>query len=290
MKVSIVTPSFNQAPFLEAALRSVLDSPGVDLEYVVMDGGSTDGSVDIIRKYADRLAHWESAPDGGQYDAITRGFQKTTGEIMGWLNSDDQYTPWALSVVCEIFSQHPDLQWLTTLRQFRLDERGLPVRTLVHPGFARGSFAHGENLPERGAFATGFLQQESTFWRRSLWEKAGAQVGKGFPLAGDFELWARFFQHAEPVGVEVPLGGFRFHGAQKTGNRQDVYLREANAALAQHGVQRWSPLLRPIRAFAHRHLLGCPVRLAAALGLVFPSQLVRHDRNSGQWKLLKTYV
>ncbi len=271
-------------------MRSVLDQQTANVEYVVMDGGSTDGSVEIIRRYADRLAHWESAPDAGQYDAITRGFQKTTGEVMGWLNSDDQYTPWALNIVGEIFAQHPEVQWLTTLRQFRLDERGWPVRSLLHPGFARGSFLHGENLPERGAFATGFLQQESTFWRRSLWEKAGAQVGLGFPLAGDFELWARFFAHAEPVGVEVPLGGFRFHGAQKTGNRQDVYLREANAALAHHGVQRWSSLLRPLRAFAHHHLRGKPVRLAAMMGLVFPSQFVRHDRNSGQWKLLRTYI
>src|SRR5215469_5586779 len=93
-KISIVTPSFNQAEFLEETIRSVLDQNYPNLEYVVVDGGSTDGSVDIIKKYAHRLAWWVSEPDDGQYAAINKGFKHSSGEIMAWINSDDKYLPW----------------------------------------------------------------------------------------------------------------------------------------------------------------------------------------------------
>jgi glycosyltransferase involved in cell wall biosynthesis len=114
MRISVVTPSFNQGVFLEAAMRSVLDQAGCDIEYVVMDGGSTDGSVETIERFAPQLVHWESARDAGQYDAVTRGFSHTSGEVMGWLNSDDLYCRWAFSIVAEIFAQHPEVEWLTT--------------------------------------------------------------------------------------------------------------------------------------------------------------------------------
>ena len=107
MKFSIVTPSYNQAPFLEAAMSSVLSQRDAELEYVVMDRGSTDGSPAIIERHAAQLAYWESARDAGQYDAITRGFAKTSGEILAWLNSDDLYCPGAFSIAREILCRRP---------------------------------------------------------------------------------------------------------------------------------------------------------------------------------------
>ena len=275
MKFSIVTPSYNQAEFLDAAMSSVLSQRDAEIEYVVMDGGSTDGSQAIIERHAPRLAHWESACDAGQYDAITRGFAKTTGEILAWLNSDDLYCPWAFSVVREIFETFPQVEWLTTTMQIRWDAAGRAARTLHVPGYSRRGFLRGEYLPMKGRFATGWIQQESTFWRRSLWEKAGAQVGKDYPLAGDFELWARFFEHAELYAVETPLGGFRFHGNQKTGGDRADYLSEAERALVAHGGKRPSS----VQKFMRRRGL-----------LKEPAPIVRHNRRSGRWEITKVSV
>lgn len=274
-KISIVTPSFNQGKFLESAMRSVLEQDVPSLEYVVMDGGSKDGSAEIVQRYASRLAHWESGPDAGQYDAVTRGFARTSGEIMGWLNSDDIYCPWALSVAREIFAQHPDVEWLTTTTQIRWDAAGRAARALHVPGYSRAGFWRGEYLPAKGRFALGWIQQESTFWRRSLWERAGAQVGRAYPLAGDFELWARFFRHAELYAVETPLGGFRFHGDQKTGGDRADYTAEAERALVAHGGKLRSPL--------HSALRRRGLWKEAA-------PIVRHDRRANRWELRRVRV
>lgn len=288
MKISIVTPSFNQAAFLEEAMLSVLAQKHAALEYFVMDGGSTDGSAEIIRRHGDRLAGWVSEPDGGQYDAINKGFARSTGEIMGWLNSDDMLTPWALSIVAEIFEMLPQVEWITSLAQIRWDARGRAVRCLPQRGFSRAGFFAGENLPRRGAFSTGWIQQESTFWRRSLWERAGGRVGAEFALAGDFELWARFWKHAELHGVETPLGGFRFHGEQKTGAGHERYLAEAERALAGHGGQRQGTLGQKLRRWAQE---SCPRGLrgwAARAGLLYPVKICRHDRATAHWEVVET--
>ncbi len=215
-KISLVTPSYNQADFLEETIRSVLDQGYPSLEYVVIDGGSTDGSQDIIRKYESRLAYWVSERDGGQYDAINKGFSRTSGEIMAWLNSDDKLTPWALDVVADVFSSRGDIEWLTTLHQLVWDERGRAVACRSTNGYSRQGFLRGENLTRPGVHTKGWIQQESTFWRRTLWNRACGRVDTSYRLAADFELWARFFQHSELYGVSAPLGGFRMHPDQKT--------------------------------------------------------------------------
>src|SRR4051812_44790534 len=111
--ISIVTPSFNHGQFLEHTLRSVIDQNYDNLEYIVIDGGSTDGSVDIIKRNERDLAHWTSERDGGHGNALNKGFRHSRGEIMAWLNSDDLYFPWTLHTVAEIFSSHPEVSWIT---------------------------------------------------------------------------------------------------------------------------------------------------------------------------------
>ncbi|BFU94005.1 MAG: protein of unknown function [Nitrospira sp.] len=233
--LSVVTPSYNQGQFLEDAIRSVIEQGYANLEHVVIDGGSTDGSVETIRKYERRLAYWSSEPDQGQYDAINKGFARTSGEIMAWLNSDDKYMPWAFSIVADIFRSYPEIQWMTTLHPLMWNETGQATSIDFTGGFHRKAFLKGSNFPVKGSHGKRWIQQESTFWRRSLWERAGGRLDPSFKLAADFDLWARFFEHADLYGVRALLGGFRSHGNQKSVQLRDAYMAEAEAVLRRYG-------------------------------------------------------
>ncbi len=212
MLFSIVTPSFNQAPYLRGTLESVLNQE-VDLEYIVMDGGSSDGSKEIIASYSDRLAHWQSEKDGGQYEAINSGFARSTGEIMGWLNSSDLYLPWTLSTVELIFQTFPEIQWITSTMKTCIRGDGT-FEDLYHtPGFSARRFYKGLH---GGPGNSDYLQQESCFWRRSLWEKIGGAIDLKHASAGDYWLWSRFFQEANVAAVDAPLAAFRFHDEAKS--------------------------------------------------------------------------
>lgn len=260
-RISIVTPSFNQAAFLEQAIDSVLGQRYAALEYVIMDGGSTDGSVEIIRRRAGELAAWTSGPDGGHYAAVNAGFAKTSGEIMAWLNADDQYLPWTFSVVAEVFASFPGIEWVTTRWPLRWDRRGRAVRCAARRGYSRAGFFRGEYLPGDGRDV---IQQESTFWRRSLWERVGGAIDASFPLGGDFELWARFFKAAELYAIDTPLGGFRVHGDQRSATQREKYHRDVRRALELHGGKIRGPLARLI-----------PSRS--------PARIVRFNKNSEAW-------
>jgi glycosyltransferase involved in cell wall biosynthesis len=242
-RISIVTPSFNQAQFLEQTIESVLGQQYPNLEYIVIDGGSTDGSVDIIRRHESQVGYWVSEPDGGHYDAVNKGFARSTGEIMGWLNSDDLYRPSALATVAEIFSQFPEVQWITANLAATCDVHGELDAVHVHRAFERESFYRGANLNNtRWTYGRGFIQQESTFWRRSVWELAGACLDTSYRTAADFELWARFFKHAHLFGVDAMLGTFRQWPQQRSAVHREEYLHEAEQALAQHGGRRYGAL------------------------------------------------
>ena len=219
-KISIVTPSYNQAEFLEETICSVLDQGYPNLEYVIIDGGSTDGSVEIIKKYEAHLAYWVSEPDAGQYYAINKGFARTTGDIMAWLNSDDLYFPHALSVVGQIFRAHPDIEWITSLYPTDINTKGEIIRCHKSRGFSKERFFRGVNLPSIGGYNTNYIYQESTFWRRSLWDKVGGRLDTIYTLAADFDLWSRFFHHADLIGIETQFGQFRQHDEQRKFRQQ----------------------------------------------------------------------
>lgn len=287
-RISIVTPSFNQCRFLGETIRSVLDQNYPDLEYFVLDGGSTDESVDVIKSHAERLAGWVSEKDKGQYDAVNKGFARTTGEVMAWLNSDDKYTPWALSVVGEIFATFPEVQWLTSLFPLHWDSQGRACNCKRVTGFSRRAFFRCENVPRPGApgdLVTNFIQQESTFWRRSLWEKAGGRIDASLPLAGDTELWAKFFRHADLYGVATPLGGFRMHGDQKTGHRMAAYVQESLQVIAREGGRHYTRGEAAARALGRRWL---PDRLQKRFGLKDRVKLCLH--RGGKWILAETWA
>lgn len=198
-KISIITPSFNQVAYLEDTINSVLGQQYPNLEYIIIDGGSTDGSVEIIKKYENQLAYWESTADKGMYYAIQKGFEKSTGEIMAWLNSDDMYHRKALFTVAEIFSSFQSVNWLQGTVSF-FDETGRTVKIQKAKTFTRFDF-YNHNYR--------FIQQESCFWRRSLWLKTGATLNCNLKYAGDFALWLKFFSTEKLYVTNTLIGGFR---------------------------------------------------------------------------------
>jgi len=217
-KISIVTPSYNQAQYLEECIDSILSQGYPNLEYVIMDGGSTDGSVEIIKKYAKHLTYWQSCPDGGQYAAINAGFARTTGEIMAWLNSDDKYHPNALLKAAYIFSAHKEIEWITGRRTI-WDVNGKLSLILYFENYSRLKFLQGN-------WGKPCIQQESTFWKRSLWNKAGAGLNLDCKLAADAELWFRYFRYTEIYQFDTLLSGFRSYGNQRSSLNLKQYIDE----------------------------------------------------------------
>lgn len=295
-KISIVTPNYNYAHFLGATLASVLDQHYPNLEYIVLDDGSTDESMQVIEQFRPRLARAESGPNRGQYRTITRGFGYATGEIMGWLNSDDMYLPWTLRAVAEIFRIFPDIDWICSLQLGHWDWSGYCLGFFPNRGFARAAFLDGRYLPVEAIGVAGappasreFIQQESMFWRRRLWERAGGYVSHEFGAAGDFELCARFYRHAELVGVNIPLAGFRHQRAQQTTDMRR-YAEPCLRALQQFREEsHWHP--NTARAWAQRsanlgsfgQLVGASLRSIGYAG----RRLVRRDVSTpeARWEL-----
>jgi len=245
LRISVITPSFNQGQFLEQTIRSVIEQAYDDLEYIVMDGGSTDGSADIIRKYERRLAYSVSEPDEGHYHAVNKGFARATGDILCWLNSDDMFVPGALGLVNEIFTTFPDVAWITGVPAF-WDARGRLIRTAERiPVYGQRYLQRGEHDPR---ILPG-VQQESCFWRKSLWEKAGGRLNTKWTLAADFDLWTRMARHAELVTVATVLSGNRLHREKRSATQKDEYFRQVDEICAGLPCRKYlrSPLVRWLR-------------------------------------------
>ncbi|BAN36202.1 glycosyltransferase involved in cell wall bioproteinsis [Sulfuricella denitrificans skB26] len=217
-KISIVTPSFNQAKFIERTLKSVLDQSYPNFEYFVQDGGSTDGTTDLLKNYTDQLTGWASCPDHGQSQAINTGFARTSGDIMAWLNSDDILLPGALGYVAEYFNLHPEVDVVYGHRLV-IDENDQQIGRWMMPVHDSKVLSWADLIP-----------QETMFWRRSIWEKAGGRIDESFQFAMDWDLLARF-RDAGAKFVRLPrfIGGFRVHPHQKTSTEiSDIGIWEMN--------------------------------------------------------------
>lgn len=223
-KISIITPSFNQAEYLEQTILSVIDQNYPNLEYIIIDGGSTDGSVEIIKKYESKLSYWISEKDNGLYEALNKGFQKSTGEIMGWLNSDDMLHKKALFSIAEILSLN-SVEWIQG-QETHFDERGRTVEIAAKKRWSKYRYFMKDYK---------WIQQESTFWSRALWNKAGGYISTRFKYAGDLELWNRFFKHEKLFTSSCLIGGFRYRTKdQLTVEGLDKYFIEAESILNEN--------------------------------------------------------
>ena len=204
-RISIVIPSFNQGSFLERTLESLVDQKYPSLEIIVADGGSTDGSVDIVREYSDHIAWWCSEQDSGQAHGLNKGFSRATGEILAWLNADDRLVPGTLGRVAEFFTQNPDADAVYGHR-ILIDENDMEIGRWILPPH-----------DDRTLTWADFVPQESLFWRRRMWESVEGGLNECYDFAIDWELLLRFRDAGAKI-VRLPyfMGLFRIHAAQKT--------------------------------------------------------------------------
>jgi glycosyltransferase involved in cell wall biosynthesis len=202
-RITIVTPSYNQGPYLEATIRSILDQGYPNLEYIIVDGGSSDESVDIIKRYEKHLAWWVSEKDRGQSHAINKGFERATGEIYGYINSDDTVKPGAFSAVAEAWKQGHEFitGWVVLLESDGGEWPQLPFGRSTNPEW----------------LIWNPLCQQATYWAARFTKQLGG-FREDLHYCFDYEFWMRlwFVAKAEPFMLKQCMGGYRLHGTSKT--------------------------------------------------------------------------
>jgi glycosyltransferase involved in cell wall biosynthesis len=262
--VSIITPSFNQSRYLEQTIRSVLEQDDARIEYIVVDGGSTDGSVDVIKRHADKLAWWVSEKDNGQADAINKGFARATGGIVAWINSDDYYLPGAIRAAVEALANNPQAGMVYG-GTIAVDENG---RRINLPKYAQWSL---EDL-----LTFNIIGQPAVFMRRSVLDQTGF-LDLSYHFLLDHQLWVRMASLAPMIYVPQRWAAGRFHSAAKNIARAAEFGAEA------YRILRWAetqPQIAPTLAQIHRQAWAGAHRINA-----------RYLLDGGQnWPAFKSYM
>ena len=212
--VSIVTPSFNQAQYLEQTLRSVLEQDHPSIEYIVIDGGSTDGSVDVIKKYEDKLMYWVSEKDSGQAEAINKGLARATGDIVAWVNSDDFYFPGAIASAVKAFETYPEASMVYG-DTVAVDENG---EAIYFPKYTQWDL--------QDLLTFNIIGQPAVFMRRDVLLKAGF-LDPSFHFLLDHQLWLRMASHAPMVYIPERWAAGRFHESAKNVAQAEKFGQEA---------------------------------------------------------------
>jgi glycosyltransferase involved in cell wall biosynthesis len=259
-KISIVTPSFNQGRFIEETIRSVLLQGYPNLEYIIEDGGSTDSSVDIIRKYEDALAYWVSEPDRGQSDAINKGFAKASGKIFNWLNSDDYLHRSAIRIVAEAYRKAPNAGgW------FGSCERVMPDGALINT-------CHANRLDLNGLAdkKSNWIMQPACFFSAQAWKTCMA-LDTSLAYAMDFDLWLRIAKRYKIEKIDAVLATARIHPESKTQAERGMMFAEIRTVQIRHGFEKMAIQEMAELWQRHNRLLAKVYRIQAS----FPYRLVR---------------
>jgi glycosyltransferase involved in cell wall biosynthesis len=270
-KISVVTPSFNQGRFLEETLRSIHDQGYPNLEHIVIDGGSTDSSVAVIQQFADRLSYWVSEKDNGQTDALIKGFNRATGDIHCWLNSDDLFEPATLEEVAQFFHEHPEVRFIYGDSTW-IDVDGRPFKPKREHPWNRFVWMFDHN----------FIPQPSAFWRSDLYHEVGG-LDPTFDLAMDADLWIRFADVTRPRHVRRDWSRMRFYPEQK-----NTRMRAASGVEGRAIRSRYlSPASR--RKSRARRIAARLLRVAlkTSAGAYSMSEITRHAATlmgKGSWE------
>jgi glycosyltransferase involved in cell wall biosynthesis len=291
-KISIVVPSFNQAAYLKDALDSILSQRYPNLELIVIDGGSTDESVSILQSYSSFLDYWCSEPDEGHGDAILKGFERSSGEIMAWLNSDDAYFSWSFAAVSNLFATFPNVEWITGRGVVR-NQEGLPLKE-EHDRKNMFSYLVGD---------FGWIQQESTFWRRSLWVRSKNDISMYVSkklLMVDSIFWCIFFRSSRLYNADVFLGSYRQHLDNRAHVNAVQCVAETRMLIKNilwhdlPSLLRFKVLLyRCLRQFLSIYFVRKVVNPCTVQKLAFyifsppPVDVITYDRDKSCWALVR---
>lgn len=200
-RITIITPVVGDAPHLEATIRSIIYQCYPNLEYIVVGDGADNGRQEILQRYRAHF-QWHTCPPGTQLcAALNMAFAKASGEILGWLEPGEMLHTNGLHVIGSVFASLPDVEWITG-RPFNFSLSGLPTGMKHLERWSRIRFLAGGNK---------YIHRDTTFWRRSLWEQAGGSLATEYGLAGEFEMFVRFFRHARLYSVDALIGGYRTH-------------------------------------------------------------------------------
>lgn len=212
--------------YIENTILSVLNQNYPNLEFIIVDGGSTDNTINIVNKYSEQIQKIICEPDHGMYDAINKGFSHSTGEIIAWLNADDRYFPWTLKTVGAIFQTYNHVNWISGTSAY-IDENDFLISIYPHSG-SKNRKSVKEGWCREGIY--GYLQQEGMFFRKSLYEVSGG-LNRQLKYAGDFDLWMRFANFEELFFVNVPLSAFMKREQSLSSAGKEKYLAEIDSLL-----------------------------------------------------------
>lgn len=232
-KISIVTPSYNQGNFLKQCIQGVIQQAYPNLEYIVIDGGSKDNTLDVIHEYESNIAYWVSEPDNGQSHAINKGFAKATGDIHFWLCSDDLLEPGALEYVAGQLADKSGPQWLVGAAKL-ITKNGI-VKSVRAPTVVNEDTFLG--------WAENWIPTQSTFWNKAMWDAAGPFDEK-LDFVMDLALWEKMFRVNAPIVTDKILGSYRFHGDAKSISRTDESKKERTEYITQLIDAKIRPLLK----------------------------------------------